>query len=433
MPVATTVVVSSEPSVTDMGSPVKAQVVSGSDMQWCRTILGPKFDANARDAQAAILNSPDSVQIQLDKPLSAPWKLSGALITSTASLLTGLLGLITLMGRRPVPKKIASVPNPGPGEPSPSIPPPDRDADGLAVPTARPVELASLTASGISGLTVDRGTSGQFDVYAATQVGLQHANKGGTREDAYAVGGSPESGWVFLAVADGLGGAQDSHAAAQIASRWAVRQLLERLPRLDARSVAEQWRSLAADVVASVSEELTPAAIGQWADELGYLAPQKRQESKPSAPATTLVFAALGPVDETGYDVLWAAVGDSDAMLIDVDSGQITWLTENATKQPGGLISNVTHALPRDARQLQVGGAPVSANTMTILATDGLADAIRLEARQFAELLPQIARSSPAEWRFGELVGFNLPGLHDDRTIAAAWPRIAPRTRGNRR
>jgi hypothetical protein len=28
----------------------------------------------------------------------------------------------------------------------------------------------------------------------------------------------------------------------------------------------------------------------------------------------------------------------------------------------------------------------------------------------------------PTEHEFGEIVGFELPGLHDDRTIVAAWP-----------
>ena len=70
---------------------------------------------------------------------------------------------------------------------------------------ARRVELAALTTSGVSGLTVDRGSSGRFDVYAATQVGLQHAKGGYPREDAYAIGGAAEQHWVFLAVADGLG------------------------------------------------------------------------------------------------------------------------------------------------------------------------------------------------------------------------------------
>jgi serine/threonine protein phosphatase PrpC len=238
---------------------------------------------------------------------------------------------------------------------------------------------------------------------------------------------------VFLAVADGLGGAQDSHAAAQIATRSTLQQLASRLHGVDPSRAAEQWPSIATDVVAAVSAELDPTLIGRWAERLGYVAASSAGNRKPSAPATTLVFAALSPVYEEGYRLLWGAVGDSDVLVLDIDSGNIDWLTITTTKQSGGLISNITHALPRDANQLRTDSKLLSTSTMTVLATDGMADAIRLEQRQFGELLPQIAKTSPDEWRFGELVGFDLPGLHDDRTIVAAWPRIAPRTRGRRR
>ena len=58
---------------------------------------------------------------------------------------------------------------PRPADPPMPAPPP--------IKPARRVELAALTTSGVSGLTVDRGSSGPFDVYAATQVGLQHAKE----------------------------------------------------------------------------------------------------------------------------------------------------------------------------------------------------------------------------------------------------------------
>jgi len=49
--------------------------------------------------------------------------------------------------------------------------------------------------------SVAHSTLRPFDVYAASQVGLQHAKNGDPREDAYAVGGDPVRGRVFLAVA----------------------------------------------------------------------------------------------------------------------------------------------------------------------------------------------------------------------------------------
>jgi hypothetical protein len=427
-------------------APIRARVVRDDHQTVCRIVLGKAEDFTGPTAsEVPIPDSKDFLQVQADDDLNiSNWKWPAALITFTAALLTGLVGLLLLMRRELATARPASgagmkanVPLPevgGYGGPTggPTGPPqvPHQKTPGAAA--ARPVDLAALTTSGVSGLTVDRGISGDFDVYAASQVGLSHANKGGTREDAYAVGGAPDSGWVFLAVADGLGSAQDSHAAAQVACRTALQTLHSRLARVEVRIPYDHWAAIANDVVGSVVAALQPGAVVEWADRLGYVPADGGDGGKNSAPATTLVFAAVGPVYQGEYMVLWGSVGDSDALTVSLDSGQVNWLTNTATKQAGGLVSNATSALPRDAAALIIGGVSVPANTMTVLATDGMADAIRQETGQFSRLLPQIAGSSPSEWAFGELVGFDLPGLADDRTIAAAWPRTAPRGRGRR-
>ena len=287
---------------------------------------------------------------------------------------------------------------------------------------ARRVELAALTTSGVSGLTVDRGSGGPFDVYAATQVGLQHAKGGYPREDAYAIGGAAEQNWVFLAVADGLGSAENSHAAAQLASQTALTLLHQRVPSLSSRDMCDGWTIIAQDIAAQVAAKLDVASVETKARHLNYISASSESSTK-SSPACTLVFAALGPVTSAGYPLLWGSVGDSELLLVDLDSGQSSWLTYNETKQRGGMVSNATRAMPRDHQYLTAGFQFVATNTMTVLASDGMADAIRLEPEQYAKLLPEVAGPSPREWMFGQLVGFDLPGLHDDRTLVAAWPR----------
>ncbi|WP_433685127.1 protein phosphatase 2C domain-containing protein [Nocardia sp. CA-119907] len=289
------------------------------------------------------------------------------------------------------------------------------------VEAARPVELPALTTSGVSGLAVDRGRSGRYDVYAATQVGLSHAKDGHTREDAYAIGGDPDRGWVYLAVADGLGSAANSHAAAQRATRACLTLLHRYAGSLDRIGYPSTWEPLAAEITAKVAAQLDAGAVDELAAELDYRSPHGSGNSKrTSIPACTLAFAALGPVSADGYPLAWATVGDCDLLLVDLDSGATKWLTQHATKH--GMISNVTPSLPRDADRVIAGLTFVPANLMVVLASDGMADAIRLVPEQFATLLPQIAGPRPAEHVFGQLVGFDLPGLHDDRTIVAAWP-----------
>lgn len=285
----------------------------------------------------------------------------------------------------------------------------------------RPVELPALTTSGVSGLTVDRGRSGRYDVYAATQVGLSHAKDGNTREDAYAIGGDPDRGWVYLAVADGLGSAANSHAAAQRATRTCLTLLHRYASSLDRIGYPSTWEPLAAEITAKVAAQLDAGSVDELAAELDYRSPHGAGDNKrTSIPACTLAFAALGPVSADGYPLAWATVGDCDLLLVDLNSGATKWLTQHATKR--GMISNVTPSLPRDADRVIAGLTFVPSNLMVVLASDGMADAIRLVPEQFATLLPQIAGPRPAEHVFGQLVGFDLPGLHDDRTIVAAWP-----------
>lgn len=413
--------------------PLRAQIINEGGA--CRTLFGAEFGQGMPGYRVPIDDSGAILEVDLDKPLEArpSWKFPAFLITFVGALFTGLVALTLGSGTA-----VANVrrggfqpphaPSTFAGRPMPAAqqaPPRPTASSSGPKKASRPVSLSALTTSGLSGLTVDRGTSGHFDVYAATQVGLQHAAHGQTREDAYAVGNAGESGWVFIAVADGLGSARNSHAAAQIAAKSAIAQMHQRLSALNPTHAAPRWRGIAAEIVSSVEAALTPQSADNLAAHLNFVPARPYGDLKRAAPACTLAFAALGPVHEDGYSLLWGCVGDSDILLVDLQSQRVDWLTDTPTKQGGGLVSNVTHALPRDADQVRAGIVQASTSVMTVLASDGMADAIRQETEQFAQLLPQVAQRRPSEWQFGEIVGFDLPGLHDDRTLIAAWPRHA--------
>ena len=323
------------------------------------------------------------------------------------------LALVLLRGREPTPPPVPV--------PMQHLVPPTPQPKPRPKP-ARAVRLAASTSSGVTGLAVDRGRTGPFDVYAASQVGLQHAKNGDPREDAYAVGGDPDRGRVFLAVADGLGSTKDAHAAARRASKTAV-DLLRR--RFDDDSVPppQEWTQMASDVVAQVAQQLDPDAMGDAALEIGYLSPQSRNGSKAARPpACTLTFAVAGPYTDDGYPVYWAGVGDCELLFVDLDrGGTLTWKTHNATKT-GTLVSNVTDSLPRNPDRVFYGAEMVSPTTMVVVASDGVGDAIRQVPEEFSRVLGAAATIGFTEPSFAELVSFDLPGLHDDRTLVAAWP-----------
>jgi serine/threonine protein phosphatase PrpC len=315
-------------------------------------------------------------------------------------------------------------------QPAPPSAPPPPTPPTLPAPPASPrplrrppraVQLAASTSSGITGLTADRGRIGRFEVYAASQVGLQHAKNGDPREDAYAVGGDPSRGRVFLAVADGLGSTNNAHAAARCASKTAV-DLLRSLFDADGMPSPRDWSPIAADVVTEVARRLDPEAVGNAALDIGYLSPQSGNGGKASKPpACTLTFVVAGPFSGDTYPVYWAGVGDCELLLVDLDVGTLTWKTHNPTKT-GSAISNATDSLPRNPDRVFCGAEMVPSNTMVVVASDGVGDAIRQMPDEFSRLLSRAPTAGLAEHTFAELVAFDVPGLHDDRTLVAAWP-----------
>jgi serine/threonine protein phosphatase PrpC len=423
--------------------PVRAQIAGppqGEKQQRfpCQQLMGLGLPPGSPMVERPIPNTNDVLQVQVDgaSTPASPSPVTAFLVTFLAALISGTAALLMAprrrqtAGREPVPGSHngGMVTTPGGSDSQPTKIEAEtkrEDPEQTTSLPARRVELPALTTSGVSGLTVDRGSSGAFDVYAATQVGLMHAKDGHTREDAYAIGGAPDLGWVFLAVADGLGSAADSHAAAQLATQTAVKLLRRHVPGVNRGRPDGDWNALAPKIVAEIAAALNARDIEERARQLSYDAGAP-DDAKRSAPACTLVLAALGPLSHEGYPLLWGCVGDTELIVVDLDSGGQHWLTHNATKQAGGRVSNVTRALPRDYQELVSGYLYVPPNGMTVLASDGMADAIRQEPRQYAALLPRFTGASPKEWMFGELVGFDLPGLHDDRTIVAAWPRRIP-------
>jgi len=396
--------------------PVNAWIVNGQNVA-CEQLMGEITDQGPVYTRR-IEGTADTLMVQLD---SMGPDLGATLPVFLACFVGALaLGLVGLWWTRTSPIQPApSAPLPRPPVPPAPAPP---GPSAQEVQPAKPVELAALTTSGISGLTVDRGTSGSFEVYAATQVGFQHARSGNTREDAYAVGGAPESGWVYLAVADGLGSAANSHAAAQRATRLMLALMRDYVPRIDPRNAETEWSGLARELTAKVADGMDQDDVTRLAAELGYVAGRNDDTKRSPVPACTLAFVALGPVSATGYPLLWGAVGDCEVLLVDLKSGGLRWLTHNTTKQQGGMLSNATFALPRDYGNVVSDYEYVPPTTMTVLASDGMADAIRKESRQYSSMLPVLTGPRPAEHAFGEIVSFELPGLHDDRTIVAAWP-----------
>ncbi|MBJ8347985.1 protein phosphatase 2C domain-containing protein [Antrihabitans sp. YC2-6] len=288
-------------------------------------------------------------------------------------------------------------------------------------PTAPPTRLGQRTTSGSSGLTVDRGTAGQFETYAASQVGLSHSTYGRIREDSYAIASWPDDGWAFLAIADGVGSSVNSHIASKIAVEVAVSTLQENLPARGRPTLdPAEWARFSRHLVETVAREMRGRPIEQLAkiDGFASLTPTQKTNTDPSC---TLIVVALGPETGGRYPVFWATVGDSDLVFVDDRTGVIDWATNNSQKV-GPIVSNVTWALPRDVNQMSSGSALRSRDTAVVLMTDGMADIFRGAERTVAAQLATVTATRPHEHVFAEIINVDVPGLTDDRTLVAAWP-----------
>jgi serine/threonine protein phosphatase PrpC len=278
-------------------------------------------------------------------------------------------------------------------------------------------------------MTADFIAAGAFVTYGATQVGPSHNQHGLPREDAYSLGATQASEWVLLAVSDGLGSTRNAHAASRIATRRAVEEIGRLFNAEDAYATnAADWHALSTELMLRVADSLSDLIVDEVAAEVGHRAGVANSHRKSStSPGCTLSVAALGPPIKGRYPLFWAAIGDSDVLLLDRVNGSIDFLTENKHKT-GSLISNRTDSLPADTDRVQCGYQLADITQTALLATDGCAEAIREVPAQYARILTAHSETMPPPRVFAELVDFKLPGLNDDRTLVAAWPRNAARS-----
>jgi serine/threonine protein phosphatase PrpC len=425
---------SSAAGPSGIGGPVQAQVVrvGGETPQVCAQLAGAPLPLDDRSALDEAAQSEGPVErgnvsyesLGGDQVLMVAVAGTGLDGSGPRWLLAGTLAFVGALAAALVALRRPARPTPAPRL-HPHPPPLPLTPEHAP---ARAVDLPRSTSSGVSGLTADRGRCGAFEVYAATQAGLQHARYGETREDAYAIGGEPSSGWAFLAVADGLGSTGNAHAAAVRASRRAVVLLRQAAAEFVSDALSpERWAQIAAELIAGIARSLDPGELAALAAETGFEGARgPRSDKSARAPACTLIVAALRPAAHGAFSVLWAGVGDCELLLVDTRRKSLRWVTQNAAKSRAA-ITNVTAALPRQPEAVVVGIEHVDAGTLVVLASDGAGDAIRMVPEHYEQLLPTIVSLVPSAREFSEVVDFDLPGLHDDRTLVMAWLRAAGR------
>ena len=247
---------------------------------------------------------------------------------------------------------------------------------------------------------LDAGRVGALTVRVASTRGPSHRFYGTVREDA-AQAVDIDGRYLAAAVADGAGSVTGSGHAAQIAVRYALHRLHQRLGR---RAATEHG-----GLVQEVQD-----AIGQADQAL------RRQWQGP--PATTLVVAVLSalPDAEGRYPFAAARVGDSSAYRR-AGGGFVDLLPEAPAGEGPQVHTTRTEGLPSPvlARGLPLVAGALERDEVLLLASDGLGTPLRIE-----EVNAEVAgwwRRPPDPVEFLAQVQFRRKSFDDDRSAVAVW------------
>lgn len=295
------------------------------------------------------------------------------------------------------------------GEPSP--------ATEARVPLRSPVTAAD------AGYRAEGGSTEDFVVIAASDVGVSHRLAGRPCEDAFGWAlGRP--GQLLVAVADGVSGAKHGGHGAELAIRAACEHVVEagRKAALTGEEPAQAGMGLCLGALVDANAALLEAAEGMGVAGTDL--------------ATTLVVAV---VERSGRqaDVSLAWVGDSAALVL---TGQ-EW-EELGPEAPGPgqdgpeaeadehVRTGVTAALP-GARPYEVeavavvGPLSLAPGQALVLVTDGVADALRDGPSTVAPALAAVLAGGPggglSPLALAQAADFSRRGCQDDRTIVAVW------------
>jgi len=243
------------------------------------------------------------------------------------------------------------------------------------------------------------------------------------REDAYAFR-SVHSDQILIALADGLGGTRNAHAA----SARAAAVLIEVLPGLlTDRELA--WPDACAAAFATVAGGLEAEAVDLLAESWSVPAATPPTAEHRPDPATTLVVAHLKASTQGDAVLRVAGVGDSPVVYRGQDDD--FWRRVIAT-EPKSPVTTATPALPRSLDSLVWAELELPRGSCVLLCSDGMAETLTPGLRDDDD--PELTRAwaePPDIDAFLRHVAVPIEGCVDDRTAVAVWlTGHTPRTDG---
>lgn len=269
-------------------------------------------------------------------------------------------------------------------------------------------------------VALDSGTIGELRFACASSRGLAHYNYRTVREDAYALGTSPDDEWLIAVIADGVGGSFFPDFAADEAVKKGYNATIRALASCDdghLRSVT--WADVVEAMRLSVEErarDLLPASTSEE-ERLGATT---RSLTDVAATTADIIGVRTRPDEDGTFEFMRLGVaGDGSALILDAEKG---WKLVAAGKQAsGGLVSNAVVPLPLDPGMPRPLFGRLEPGQALLCCTDGygdpLADGDTSVGRYFLEAL-----STPLDGpEFLSRVSYVNRAADDDRTILVVW------------
>jgi Protein phosphatase 2C len=326
-----------------------------------------------------------------DQPVRAPQPAHSVLGSAITSRLLGFFGFAWQLPSSPVPRQPDQPPDTG----APDLAIEARQPRTLGAPILRSTGDDRLGRGGLTSqprLIADGGSTGPLTVRAASVCGRRHAQRGETREDAYAIDRT-DDGAVIMAVADGLGdpAARFATVGARVASMMAVQIIRDELGH--GRPIAP---------------------LGVAAQVAGIMVKESRrfiprpEEYTARTLATTLMAAWFRP------DGHYSGFMVGDGAVFGIIAGQVS-----VVAAPRSKAYSATEALPGSYANVEQFTGQLVPGSALLLATDGLADP--MQSPDVAEELGRSWKQPPTVLGFLVDMSFERKGEADDRTGACAW------------
>lgn len=228
------------------------------------------------------------------------------------------------------------------------------------------------------------------------------------RQDAFALGVTPDGSHVVAAVADGVSQGHYSHIAADRAAEAARRAVLSALPG------PVDW----AAVTTAARTAVRAALLSMWKPSSPDQ-PEPTDEALAPYAATTLsvLVVALAATDGAREVISARLAGDGNAYLLAPGRG---WRRLHGGKVGDVQLNKVT-PLPRDPGPPDVVTTLVHPGQAAVVATDGISDMLHDGSRRVSAHLYHSWLSPLATAEYLRSVSFIYLPSDDDRTAVTVW------------